>query len=357
MGLTIRDMHPGEECETQKLARKSFGLFEGLFVTKPKTALVAILDKKIVAGFMYQLEKIGGKKIGYASFFFTDPAFQGQGIGKRLCEEGVRRLWAEGCDALVTVVRDDNVASWGAFVKNGFARASLPKAAGIFGLPGMAKLHIKTIYWLTIGHELYVALRDGASSAACKKGEGAGQIFAYVFINMLLLLTFALRSQNAHFAIASSAFVFSGVVLAGFVGTLFSRRRKWKFRATSGGALLYALTGAIAQAFLPLIGNWYPSRYENTREFRRDMAANAIAAWMFPIGLAAFTAIAGARESAHEDLSRMMPYVSTLASVLLVFRCLPIPAFESSGLGRVFRWNKVIAILLVAASIFFAFAA
>jgi len=62
-------------------------LIEGLFVTKPKTAIVAILDEKIIGGFVYQIDIIGKKKIGFVSFLFTDPAYQGYCIwiiGSRL---------------------------------------------------------------------------------------------------------------------------------------------------------------------------------------------------------------------------------------------------------------------------------
>jgi len=345
MDITIREMNPGEARGAQKLARKAFGPLEGLFVTKPKTALVAVVGGKIAAGFVYELENIGGKKIAFVSFLFTDPAFRGQGIGKRLCGEGIKRLWAGGCDALVTFVRDDNVASWGSFAENGFARASLPKAAKFFGLPGMAKLHAKTMYWLAIGHELYIALPDAASSALCGKKGGAAQVAAYVLLNaflyVLFLLPGALAAGGAFFAWASFAAVFLGVVLAGYAGTLFSKR-EWEFRATSGGSAIYLLVNAFAR-FFPVIGNWYPLRYENTPGFRRDMAISAIAAWAFLIGLAAAGIIAG-------DASAFLSSVSRIASVALVYRCLPVAVFDSSGFGRVFKWNKLAAGLLAAAS-------
>ena len=56
MSLTFRSMNPGEGPELKKLAQKSFGPIEGLFVTKPKTAIVAALDEKMVGEFVYQVE-------------------------------------------------------------------------------------------------------------------------------------------------------------------------------------------------------------------------------------------------------------------------------------------------------------
>ena len=344
MSPTFRSMNPGEGPELKKLAQKSFGLIEGLFLfaMRPKKAIVAVVGEKMVGGFVYQIETAGDKKIGFASFLFTDPAFQGQGIGKRLIEEGIRRLWEEGCDVLVTFVRDDNVASWGAFERNGFVLASLSKLARLVGWPGVAKLCVKTTYWLSIGHDFYVTLRDEKSTEfyRYKKEGSAGQIAAYVFINILFSLPIAFASGNMIYAIASAAFVFWGIVLMGYVGTMFSKR-KWNFRFTGGGMPVYFAINLAIRGIFPLIGNWYPSRYENTPEFRRDMAINAIVVWVFLLGLMATGRIVGAP----------LQVVSEIASFLLIFRCLPIPAFESSGFGRVFKWNRIVLGLLIAASI------
>ena len=342
MNLTFRSMNPGEGPELKKLAQKSFGLIEGLFVTKPKTAIVAILDEKIVGGFVYQVETIGDKKIGFASFLFIDPTFQGQGIGKRLIEEGLQRLWEEGCDVLVTFVRDDNIASWGAFEKNGFVLASLSRLARLVGWPGVAKLCVKTIYGFSVGHDFYVSLRDEKSTDLYrhKKEESAGQIAAYVIINILLSLPIVLAAGNMFYAMVSTAFFFLGMVLMGYLGTLFSKR-KWNFRFIGGGMPVYFIISLATRGFFPLIGNWYPSRYENTPEFKRDMAINAIVVWLFLLGLAAVGKIAG----------DSLQVVSEIVSLLLFFRCLPVPTFESLGFGRVFRWNKIVLGLLVAASI------
>ena len=48
-------------------------------------------------------------------------------------------------------------------------------------------------------------------------------------------------------------------------------------------------------------------------------------------------------------------YVPSIATVLIILKCLPIPAFESGGFGRVFKWNKIVFALLAVASIFFIF--
>ena len=49
---------------------------------------------------------------------------------------------------------------------------------------------------------------------------------------------------------------------------------------------------------------------------------------------------------------RALPYAPEIAAVFLTFRCLPVNIFGSSGFGRVRKWNKAVALLLLAASVF-----
>ena len=348
MDLTFRSMNNNEAMEVKKLARKSFGFIEGLFVTKPKTALVAIIDEKIVGGFVYQLEIYNGKRIGFISFLFADPVFQGQGIGKQICDKGIQHLWEMGCDNLVTFVRDDNVASWGTFKKNGFVLTNLQKVASVTGLLGAMKLYIKTLYGLfDIGHDFYIASAVEQSASFYKKEGTIGQVLIYVLLNTLFFLPLVIITQNILPVIVSSAFVFLGIVSAGYIGTLFSRR-KWNFRFTGGGAILYFIINIFPNLFFPLIGNWYPIHYENTSKFKRDMAMNVISVWLFLLCLL----IMGKN---IEYIPMFLKFVPDIVAVFIILKCLPLPVFESGGFGRVFKWNKIAFGLLAIASAFFIF--
>ena len=143
----------------------------------------------------------------------------------------------------------------------------------------------------------------------------------------------------------SSAFVFLGTVFIGYIGTLFTRR-KWNFRFTGGGAILYLIINVFPNLFFPMIGNWYPIHYENTPKFKRDMAVNVISVWLFLLCLM----IIG---KYIEYIPMFFMYVPSITTVLIILKCLPIPVFESGGFGRVFKWNKIVFGLLAAASIFF----
>ena len=340
-------MRPEEAREAVKLARKSFGVLEGIFVPAPKSALVAVLGGKIVGGFFYKVESFGGRKVGIADFLFIDPSIQGLGVGKQLYEQGIRLLREQDCDALMGIVRDDNVASWGRIVQDGFVRGSLPKMVRLLGLSGVAKLFF-TLYGLAIGHEYYIALPDQEAARQYEKQERSfGQILSYVLINLALAAPLSLVVGDAASFFAALLLVFLGSILTGYVGTLFSRRQ-WRFRLVSGGALVclaLSILNTPFRAFVPVVGNWYPTRYENTRAFQRDMAINAISVWVFLLLLSASAAVLG-------DAGRVVAYLSGIASVLLLFRCVPLAPIGSYGGARVFAYNRVIFGLLVIASVF-----
>ena len=343
--MEIRRMRPDEAKEARNVARKAFGSVEGLFVTKFEDALIAVLDEKIVGGFVYKISNYGGKKIGFVSFLFIDPSMHGQGLGSRLTKEGIQHLWEkEKCDALVTFVRDDNVASWGTFKNNGFVQVSLSKIARFVGLLGLVKLYFTTGFYFAIGHDFYFALRDGESAVQYKNKGGIWQIVGYILINILFLAGNISRIQHVHSFIAAIAIIFPGMVFAGYIGTLFSNRdkREWSFRFIEGGFIVYMLINIFG--IFPLIGGWYPVRYENTPEFKRDMGINAASVWVFLLCL----------KTASLFIDNLiMAYISSVVTILIILRCLPIPVFYSAGFGRIYSWNKIVFGLLAAASIYF----
>ncbi|MCL2592880.1 MAG: hypothetical protein FWD82_05895, partial [Defluviitaleaceae bacterium] len=252
------------------------------------------------------------------------------------------------CDNLVTFVRDDNVASWGTFKKNGFVLTNLQKVASVTGLLGAMKLYIKTLYGLfDIGHDFYIASAVEQSASFYKKEGTIGQVLIYVLLNTLFFLPLVIITQNILPVIVSSAFVFLGIVSAGYIGTLFSRR-KWNFRFTGGGAILYFIINIFPNLFFPLIGNWYPIHYENTSKFKRDMAMNVISVWLFLLCLL----IMGKN---IEYIPMFLKFVPDIVAVFIILKCLPLPVFESGGFGRVFKWNKIAFGLLAIASAFFIF--
>ena len=355
--LILREMKPDEAGVVQSLGIKCFlRKMEGFYVVKPKTARVAEVDGKIVGGFIYNIETSGKKKFGIIDFFFVDPKYAGQGIGSALCEEGVSFMWQEGCDYLATFVRDDNVGSWAAFEKTGFLRADLLRVASALGFGGFLKVYANHLYGLCTGCDIYFAKRpeNPEPLTTYSKKTGFGQIALHVLIHSFLALALFVRGFDAtetplmFFAsiLPSLFIIFCGTILFGYVSTLPSKR-KWHYRMPTGGLFL-SVVFCIFGLFLPMAGNWYPDRYENTAKFRRDMGLSALLSWLFVIGILIAMRLFG------DDVLVLNSNVQTIAIILLLFRCVPFPVVNQ-GSVRVFRWSKILCAIMVAASVFVVF--
>jgi GNAT superfamily N-acetyltransferase len=348
MEIHIRAMQKDEAKEALVVLKKSFGYPQWFFSPRPKGAIVAVIDEKIVGGLFYKTKMVGKKKLGYIDFLFTDPAHQGKGIGNRLCVEGFKILWEQGCDALLTFVQDDNVASWRQFLKHGFVRTSWPKMVKLLGLPGaiQAKL-VSTTFGLAPAYDFYVALPDAEQTSLYeKKTCTARQIAAFMLANMIFVSLAVLRAGDILAGLIAFVTLFFGSICAGYIGTLFSGR-KWHFRLTPGGPLISIVT-AIAGFFWPANGGWYPAKYENTPKFRRDMAISSIAVWIF-------LAAAFLSPLAVNELTPLWVSISNISAFLMIIRFIPINSVSSYGARRILLWSKAAYALLLIVAIFILF--
>jgi len=348
MEIHIRTMQPEEAKEALAVYRKSFGFPEGYFSPKPKEAIVAVADGKIVGGLFYKTKEIAKKKLGYIDFLFTDPAHQGKGIARKLCAEGFKLMWEQGCNGLVTFVQDDNVASWLQFVKHGFVRTSWPKMIKLLGLPGAIQTKLlTTTFGLATAYDFYVALPDEAQTAAYeKKACSPTQIAAYMLANLIFFSLLIWSAQDRLAALIAVAILFLSSICAGYVGTLFSRR-KWHFRLNSGGLLVSTFV-AIFQVW-PMNGGWYPTQYEDTPKFRRDMATSSIAVWIFLV--AAFLS-----HLVVQEATPIWQTIWNLSFFLLIIRFIPINPISSYGARRILKWSKGAYVIMLAATAFILFA-
>lgn len=341
--LNVRKMQLSEAMEVKKIAKRAFPGMERLFVSKPQEALVAELDGKIVGGVILKYYKSGRHKVGYYDFVFTDPDYQGKGIGKALINKTTEYLWEQGCTAVCALVKDDNVGSWQLFLNNGVQRVSLLEAVRRLGLMATLKLYFFTPFFVGNGMELYLAVKDAEVSP---KRNGTGmQIMLFLLANMLLLLTgFNARSRFVLYLSAVLTLLL-GTIASGYIGTLFSKER-WYYRLNSGGAVICALIGYIGGVF-PMIGNWYPHKYENTVASKWSMGIVALCEWLFMIA----ATLLGVCLQAKYDFFSVIAVVGT---VFLVYKSIPFYPFESYGGRRVLTWNKAVfgVLAVISCSIF-----
>jgi len=346
MNITIRNINlsnPQEVKDVRKLGAKAFfgfAFFWFLF-PKPKGALLALLGDQIASCFCYKLYHTSGQKIGFISYFFTDPKHHGQGIGKQLFEQGIKQLWALDCHRLVSYVRDDNAGSWMNFIKNDFARVPFLTLIPQIGLLQSLKLYVVTTFGVAFGHDFYLSTKEGDNTQ--KESNSLGQILIYLFVNAVLFIPIFRAFNDLHLAFSTFFGVFIGVTVSGYIGTLFTKR-KWHFRFTDGGLLLCGFF-SFFWGFIPMVAGWYPAKYEKTAQFRRDMALPAMASWLFLLGIATAAAIVPA-----------LSFLSGLIAVLLLFRCMIIfEPFKTYGGQRIYDWNKAVFFVFAALSVAFVF--
>ncbi|MCL2199663.1 MAG: GNAT family N-acetyltransferase [Defluviitaleaceae bacterium] len=346
MEFTIRQMQENEAKEAASVARKAFGIIGYLIIRKPTLGLVAVSDDKIVGGVFYYTKQSGDKKIGIVSFLFTTPECQGHGIAGRLMDECIKTLWELGCDAQVSYVQDDNVGSWAAFEKRGFVKTSLIKSIQALGFSTAIKaqtIFVET-FMFCAGADFYMALPDKEETKKYERCYASvPQIVLFALINMLFLWNVILGDNDPLIVAGSFGLVFLGIAAVGWLGTLFTRR-KWHFRFTQGGFVFSPIMAMFS--FYPMIGGWYPDKYENTPTFKRDMAINSILIWLFLIAV-----VVGSRFVNNVVLMVM----SHVAVVYLIFRCIPVLPFSSYGAGRVLQWNKIVFLAFAVVSVLLVF--
>lgn len=337
----VREMRPDEAALVRRMGRRAFTGLESLWVSRPRQALVAERDGRVVGAILYKFYRAGGRKIGYVDYAFVDPDCHGQGVGTVLYREAAAFLWAKGCDALTAIVKDDNVGSWGLFLQNGFERVSLAALARRLGPGGAVRQYFETPLCIGVGMELYAAFR-GEAPCPPDKGGTTRQLGAYLLANALLALLGGLSrgTEGPAFVAAYVACLLLTAAL-GFLGTRLSAGRGWRFRHTNGGALVCALVN-LGGAY-PMVGNWYPRDYEKTAAFRRDMGRAALAEWAGL--LLAFVALAAVRPGGP-----FFQYAAQVCGMFLIYRLMPLYPFESYGGGRVFRWNRWVFAVMAAAT-------
>jgi len=327
-------MEPEEAGKVKKLGIKSFRGLESLFVPKPKEAIVAVNNSEIVAAVIVKfMTDKNNQKVGYVDFAFVDRAYHNQGIGGQIYKEAIAYLWEQGCSFVTTLVKDDNAGSWSLFLKNGFARVGLYHVLTHLGLKGFLNQLIHTALGWAHGMDFYMA--EQRQTAGQRDKSTLSHIMEYLLVNLLLSLLMALYMEITDTAVFAGAFltVLAVSVFAGYIGTLFNRR-KWKFRFIKSGFFTSVVILLIGGVF-PMIGSWYPEEYEKTEEFKKDLGVSAWAAWLGVILSAAVSFAPGLDYP-------FFRYLYTISSVLLFYRILAVYPFSGFGGSRVFNWNKII---------------
>lgn len=324
--IIIRKMLPEEAKEVKKLGLRTFHSMEGLFISLPKEALVAVHNDKLVAGIMLKIITNGEQKLGYIDFAFVDPSYHGYGIGNRLYLAAFEELKSRGCQDISALVKGDNVGSFHLFEKNGFVRCKLSDAWKRLGTKGFLGLVFKTELKNAPGMDLYM------NTVPEKKGS-ISQIFYYLLINMLLLVFGYFTHKSNYLSYISAAFTLMlyGIITSGILLPLFKRR--FHFRLSNCGFLITSIVTLVG-GFFPLMGRWYPDKFDKSKDLKRELCMITLAEWYGYIllgGIITFAPLSG----------EYWAQLSFLIKAFLIFRMIPTFPFSEYAATRVVAYHKI----------------
>lgn len=339
MSILVKRMLPDQAKDVQQLGRKTFKGVESFFVSLPKDCFIALDNDSLVGAIMIKFETYSQTKVGYIDFVFVDKDYGGKGIGQQLLAAAIDYMWEEGCKYITAIVKDDNVSSWQMLKNKGFNRSSYIEIKNALGLSGLLKLFFTTPVGFAIGMQYYILSQEETK----EKKTSNDEIRMYIVMNMLLFVLFGFRFGVLNIPSAIGVLsAYIGLIFFGYLGTLPSKKQH-VFRINECGTSL-AFVLHLISGILPIMGNWYPVQYEKTEAFKKNLGLIGLMKWLFVIIITGLTIL-------PVGLSEAMIALSDTGLYLMFMFCIPIYPFESFGSGRVFRWNKIIYLMMLAASI------
>ena len=336
--VAVREMRPGEEKALLAAARLAFihSPLEQLAISKPKSALVAEVDRVPAGAMFLHIYGSGQKKTGYLEIGFVVKAFRGQGIGRVLYSGAIQYLREQGCDCVAAVVLDDNAASWMPLKSSGLEPSTLAGLVRSLGFGRAAALWLRTLFCLACGAQFWI-------DRPAKSRGSLRELAAFLCVNLLLFLPRLawVTRQPGQIALALSAYLFvlAAGILFGGAGCLVAGGR-WRVSFPRGGALLTPLLNSVGAVF-PMVGHWVPESPQATRESRRALGVQAAVEW---VGMLALFALGALLLGGN----RFFQLSATFAASLLVYRVL---FFMPFGGGRVWRWSKPVFSVLACISL------
>lgn len=332
METLIRDMRPGEEKELLQIGRSTFHSLEGFMMSKPKQAKVALIDGAIAGGMFYKTIQVKDKKVGYIEYAFITPKYHGRGVGSQLYRAILEEMRELGYDLITAMVKGDNPGSYLLMEKNGLKKCSIHEIKRYVGIYGIWKIFWQSSLNVAVGMDFY-------STKTEQKKSGAGQIAAYLLMNLLILLlsVFVVTPKNLPVYLASAGCVLGYGVLLGGIAAVCTPIQ-WTFRFNNGGLLISVILALVGSIF-PMYGKWFPKEIANDTKTRRSLCINAVVEW---IGfLAAYIMLGQLRVEGvfYAGMRKFMAY-------LLIYRMIPSYPFSEIGSQRILEDKKWIFCVL-----------
>ncbi|NLG02715.1 MAG: GNAT family N-acetyltransferase [Clostridia bacterium] len=339
MNYKIRELRSDEAAKLKKLACPNFSVVEQLFMSKPKIGLVAETEDGAIAGGVFLVVTGNGEeKAGCVDIMFVLPNHRGSGVAKLLYRAAVDDLHKRGCKTVMALVRGDNSQSLLRFEDAGLYPVSLRGLHQRIGTALTMRLFIKTAS-LACASGCYI-LCEGATSESI--GGNANNLAQTFGLNGFMLLCGAMvgyflhTTSNPWWNLLAALFFLLVITMGETLGKLAVGKtmikKSWNFIMPQGG-LVPSFIVALLGGFYPMLGHWYLTKRENTKEYYKCMAAPAAGAWIL---LMVANIICQIYRNAHPFFAA----TTDLGIVLQIAYMLPFYPFNTFGGKRVWENNK-----------------
>lgn len=336
--IEFRLMKDNESDTVYSLGCSCFSALKRPFISKPKLAMIALINGQIIAGTTLKKIKIRENEyIGYVAHAFVKEDFRGQGIGKELYNKAVIYFEQEckDCIEICASVLNDNKRSWKIFKNEGFNMTSSYNVLSKIGILGTIRLWKESWLFVSLGHYLWWKNENG------HKENSLLNIILFFAFNFLLMM---IISRNNFSSALGAILVLFLQLIGGFIGILLTKD-KWIFRVGQGGTPLSFLI-SIFKGFLPVSGNWYPANYFDNN-IKRKLGIVSCFEWVILICLMIITMY---YKNAINFNVEILKSILLTSSILLIYKILAAFPFEVFGGDRVLKFSKSLYIGLSAIS-------
>ena len=327
----IRVMAESEAPIVLRGQRRAFSPLFGLFISRPKEALVAEFDGHIVGAVTFKTIPTANGKAGYLDIAYVDASLRGNHLGSRLYIAAMEHLKAQGCSIITATIRDDNRASWKIMQNNGCVALPFLKLVEKVGFTGALRIGAHSHFAYALGHELWVTHEPISHS-------NTRTLVAFILLNFLLLL---IAARGAIFFTLGGMVVLAAEVVGSWLGTLSSRNRATWYFQRPHAALPLSFFVSIVRGLLPNNAVWQLEEGRYPIAERKSLLGRVSLAGWIATSLATIASYMALQAGVGNDVvGSVFEGMVNLGILLLFYRTVAVFPFESFGGRRVFDWSR-----------------
>ncbi len=338
--IVIREMKPDEKKVVTSIMKRAFPFLMRLFFSFTKHNLVATINGKIVGGVILKIFSISKEsKSGLIAWIFTDPQYQGVGVGRRLSSSGIEFLEQSGCSEIFAMVEGFNTSSSKQFANRGFRKVTPFEQFALYG-PKLFKLWFHQFHIFDVGHFVWVK-----TDRSITPRRSFQWITTLILQALLLAAAFFRIHGTLSLSYLLNAFLAVSLFYVVRSVTMLSVAKIKKLDVTYGmwesGMVLNTMVSLLFGGFVPAPGSFYPVKENwSYREVQSTLGTMAFVASLFHILLL---------YACHYFLTtELSPQINTMVNqgfqigltIAIVDILLPFFPFTSYNGRRVLEWNK-----------------